>query len=75
MGIALGKAMRTRCRGYAPFTLNANCPKRLSKELVVSFQRQRYILQTGGHPRYALERRPGFFVQIRCDGVTGYRYA
>jgi len=49
--------------------------RKLSKELVVSFQRQRYILQTGGHPRYALERRPGFFVQIRYDGVTGYRYA
>jgi len=28
--------------------------RKLSKDLVVSFQRRRYILQTGGRPRYAL---------------------
>lgn len=29
-------------------------PRRLSKDLVLSFNRQRYILQTGGQPRYDL---------------------
>jgi hypothetical protein len=28
--------------------------RKLSKELVLSFQRQRYIIQTGGSPRYSL---------------------
>lgn len=28
--------------------------RKLSKDLVLSFNRQRYILQTGGQPRYAL---------------------
>jgi len=32
--------------------------RKLSKDLVVSFQRQRYLLQTGGRPRYALRGQP-----------------
>jgi hypothetical protein len=28
--------------------------RRLSKDLVISFRRRRYIVQTGGAPRYAL---------------------
>jgi hypothetical protein len=29
----------------------------LSKDLVLSFERQRYIVQTGGQPRYALRKQ------------------
>jgi transposase len=32
--------------------------RKLSKDLVVSFNRQRYIVQTGGAPRYALRGQP-----------------
>lgn len=31
--------------------------RKLSKDLVLSFNRQRYILQTGGQPRYALRKQ------------------
>jgi hypothetical protein len=43
-----------------PATLARNCAihntRELSKDLVLSFCRQRYIIQTGGAPRYALRR-------------------
>ncbi|WP_223163462.1 ISNCY family transposase [Methylococcus geothermalis] len=31
--------------------------RQLSKDLVLSFQRQRYVVQTGGQPRYALRKQ------------------
>lgn len=33
-------------------------PRTLSKDLVLSFNKQRYIVQTGGAPRYALRGQP-----------------
>lgn len=48
---------------HAPYNGDAEClaricaihhRRKLSKDLVLSFNRQRYILQTGGQPRYAL---------------------
>lgn len=41
--------------------------RKVSKDLVVSFNRQRYIIQTGGNPRYAL-RGLGITVVAYPDG-------
>lgn len=62
----------------SPETLARICAihhrRTLSKDLVLSFQRQRYIIQTGGAPRYALRGRR-VDVVVHADGrielVTG----
>jgi hypothetical protein len=43
--------------------------RRLSKDLVISFRRRRYIVQTGGAPRYALRGQQIDVITYR-DGRT-----
>jgi hypothetical protein len=47
--------------------------RRLSKDLVISFRRQRYIVQTGGAPRYALRGQQIDVITYR-DGRVELRY-
>ncbi len=49
--------------------------RKLSKDLILSFNRQRYIIQTGGQPRYALRGKtitvvvyPGQRIELLADG-------